>query len=68
MKEIREIKDVQEMKFVQEMKDVPGDEDQQKFLSTVATWFFEFFTFNIVTEKKAYILGCSESEIINTIN
>ena len=37
-------------------------------LSTVATWFFEFFTFNIVTEKKAFILGCSESEFINTIN
>ena len=37
-------------------------------LSTVATWFFEFFTFNIVTEKTAFILGCSESEFFNTIN
>ena len=41
---------------------------KKRFLSTVATWYFEFFTFNIVTEKKAFILGCSESECINTIN
>ena len=43
-------------------------EKVQRFLSTVATWFFEFFTFNNVTEKKAFIFGCSESEFINTIN
>ena len=30
--------------------------------------FLIFFTFNIVTEKKAFILGYSESEFSNTIN
>lgn len=44
-------------------------EKVQRYLSTVATWFFfSFFTFKIVTEKKAFILVCSESEFINTIN
>lgn len=39
-----------------------------RFLSTLSTWLFEFFTFNIVTEKNAFLLGCSENEFLNAIN
>ena len=38
------------------------------FLRNVQSWFCDNFTFNIRTDKKTFILGCSESEMVNFIN
>ena len=37
------------------------------FLTNVYAWFKDFFSLDIVIDKKTFLFGCAESEMINLV-